>query len=477
MNQKFYFFSFTLVSLSFSLAAMEEPSTKRSRSAAPEEKLQNERGIDSLTVTRQRRKELGKALGNALVNNNLAEVERLLKEGADPNIDPQGINHSSFLNLAIEAKNLKMVKLLIHYGAKVNDFRDEEYSPLHMAASYNAPITHYLLQHGADANNDFVYTNDSPLQSAMSVKSVQLLLEQGADVNRERTEENGTPLDCILRAIQDQDNNQEVNLCIIKELLAWGAKFDPESPVTKKALCAAFKKQPLTLAAVLGQAEEVIELSEVASPSEISEALTYATAQGHKGIIFHLLGKGISVEKLYELIARLEKITQYRSLAPYEREYYESIRQQYLRRLPTLVDQIISRPALRETINLLGGINYLSEDIFVKINPTAILLRAVKDGNASHVAMALKEGANPNAQDENGLSALALAALHDDCQAGKAMITELMCYGAIVPSALIPILLAKDEKRHEIVATLRFREMQKEDSEFDQEEKSDSEIE
>ena len=114
-------------------------------------------------------------------DNNLDDVDILLKGGADPNMKDERGN--SLLQLATLNDDTEMVKLLLHYGAKPNlDSFDR--SSLDTAISKrNFEIVKLLLGHDADPNrkNALSWT---PLQStAMDDKLdiADILLRYRAD--------------------------------------------------------------------------------------------------------------------------------------------------------------------------------------------------------------------------------------------------------------------------------------------------------
>ena len=81
---------------------------------------------------------------------NVAELERLLAAGADPN-QPAGVNNWPPLMHAIHKGQTESVRVLLKHGAKV-DYQTAHWStPLIMAAGYGyADIVSILLDAGAD---------------------------------------------------------------------------------------------------------------------------------------------------------------------------------------------------------------------------------------------------------------------------------------------------------------------------------------
>ncbi|QOR35635.1 ankyrin repeat domain-containing protein [Clostridium sp. 'deep sea'] len=114
---------------------------------------------------------------NAIITRNIAIAELLLKNGADPNYfcTPMAIE------LATQDNYTEMIKLLIKYGAELNNIAN----PLNEAIQKNnIKITKLLLDSGADPNNAL---KKLPLQSAIDNNNLEifnLLVEYGADVNK-----------------------------------------------------------------------------------------------------------------------------------------------------------------------------------------------------------------------------------------------------------------------------------------------------
>lgn len=122
----------------------------------------------------------------AIVQRDLARVEKLLVEGADPNApDENGLRP---LHLAISdedlAGSLELVTLLIKHGATVNAWDVEHYATPLLRASNppNIAVAQVLLEHGADAN-DRQGDGESPLRlsvQAQDLEMAKLLLRYGA---------------------------------------------------------------------------------------------------------------------------------------------------------------------------------------------------------------------------------------------------------------------------------------------------------
>ena len=119
----------------------------------------------------------------AAKSNNLDKVNKLLFDGADPNLKDKfaatALHHS-----ACEATNVEISKLLISYGTDCNAVDVNQETPLHTAAGNgHEKKCQLLLQHGADCNALDV-DQSAPLHFAAGngcEKICQLLVQHGAD--------------------------------------------------------------------------------------------------------------------------------------------------------------------------------------------------------------------------------------------------------------------------------------------------------
>jgi ankyrin repeat protein len=141
---------------------------------------------------------------DAVLNNNLANVNTFISAGGNVNIDNEGVTP---LQIAVDFGELEIVEALLAAGANpnvelhefdgVNTFsrKEEENgeSALHMAISLAGP----------EVDNDHFFI-------------VQRLINAGADINKERTDNSDTPLSIAARV-----NNVE----IFNLLLSRGARI------------------------------------------------------------------------------------------------------------------------------------------------------------------------------------------------------------------------------------------------------------
>ena len=135
----------------------------------------------------------------AIYDNDKIQVERILKEGYDPNYAP--LNESKPLRKLIMFDRYELIELLVKYGVDLEIRNEFDYTPLQQAIlnrQYEFAIT--LLSYGADAN---AYSEDGnyPLTLAAvkpgkiprDVELVDSLLKSGANPNI-RTKRGFTPL-------------------------------------------------------------------------------------------------------------------------------------------------------------------------------------------------------------------------------------------------------------------------------------------
>lgn len=149
------------------------------------------------------REEPWQMLEEGLLRNDATLVEKALKLGAHPDfIGPPSKREARMLApgaplvMAVERKNLKMVKLLISYGAKINTSDPIVHShdggvitPLIAAIKQGSlEIVRFLLEEGAFVHSKYISEGiwDEPLSLAIvrgEAAMVKLLLEYGANPN------------------------------------------------------------------------------------------------------------------------------------------------------------------------------------------------------------------------------------------------------------------------------------------------------
>ncbi|MCW3053028.1 MAG: ankyrin repeat protein 54, partial [Chthonomonadales bacterium] len=110
----------------------------------------------------------------AATQNNIAEVDRLLKAGADPNETDRGLR-TPLLTAAREG-NMGVVRLLMAAGAHI-DAQDRTGSTALLYAiktDRNPAVTAYLLAHGADAGHKD-HAGETPLLMACDTADTDLM--------------------------------------------------------------------------------------------------------------------------------------------------------------------------------------------------------------------------------------------------------------------------------------------------------------
>ena len=166
------------------------------------------------------------ALKFAVMKLDLRSIKLLVKYGADVN-DKNYNNltamHELFFTKEIQTgrekssgKHLEILKFLIKSGANVNAFDKSKSTPIFYAGSYPEAVD-LLIKNGAKINLKN-YEGTSPLMNACSsyngLESVKLLLKNGANIN-EKNDNNCTPL--TFASISGDDE-------VTKYLLEKGAK-------------------------------------------------------------------------------------------------------------------------------------------------------------------------------------------------------------------------------------------------------------
>lgn len=124
----------------------------------------------------------------AIIKNDLAAIEHLLRSGRDPNeLDEGGITS---LHAACLHRKAEVVSLLLKHGANPNLSTDSGVTPLMWAAcNDNTDIVRILIMSGADVNlQDVQALGGSALHWALGGDPpkediIRVLLEAGADPN------------------------------------------------------------------------------------------------------------------------------------------------------------------------------------------------------------------------------------------------------------------------------------------------------
>jgi uncharacterized protein len=129
----------------------------------------------------------------AVFDNSSTQVEDLLCRGVNVNA-VEAFSECSAIGMAAFFSEVKVVRLLVSYGADLSQRDKLGQTPLHNAAKAglkrSLTITEVLLTHGADINA-VCHEGWTPLMTAVSrqnVELVKLLMERGADSTMRNSE-------------------------------------------------------------------------------------------------------------------------------------------------------------------------------------------------------------------------------------------------------------------------------------------------
>lgn len=339
-------------------------------------------------------------LSDAVKGGKAADVAALLDQGAD--VNGRFGNGSTALMQAASMGRADLVDLLMKRGAKVNAKNGSDFTPLMFAASTgHGDAVKLLLANGADVNAQSL--GRTALVFAVMNKhreSVQLLLEKGADPD---IAVDGTPLPTM--AIEEGQPE------IAGLLIATGRAVNAVDGGGMTPLMHACGKGDLaTVKALLARGADVNILGK-----DAEAALTVAIAGEHDEIVGLLLEKGATVrtEDLQAAI-RARNVP----LASRLIDKGADVTNGLLTALPK---------ADLEMVKLLvkkgAGINV--RDYYQK---TPLILEAGNwsESNPAVVGYLLEHGADINAQDDKGMSALLTAAE----QGNAAVVKVLLAKGA-----------------------------------------------
>ncbi len=193
-------------------------------------------------------------IADAASKGNTAEVERLLKHGAD--VNAQQADGATALQWAAYRGDAKLAELLLKAGAKPDLPNHDGATPLWLAAARgDAAVVQALLNGGADANEQLPLGRRPLMLAARSgnVAAVHALLEHGADVNASEAERGTTALmqaadqghaDVLKELIQHGANVAATSKPVMRDgrTAALGNSEDPRRAVRQQAiavLCAA----------------------------------------------------------------------------------------------------------------------------------------------------------------------------------------------------------------------------------------------
>ena len=204
---------------------------------------------------------------DAASKGNKAEIERLLKRGAD--VNTQQADGATALQWAAYRGDSKLAELLLKAGAKPGLANRDGATPLWLAAARgDAAVIQALLKVGADANEQLPLGRRPLMLAARSgnVDAVRALLEHGADVNASETERGTTALmqaadqghaDVLKELIQHGANVAAVSKAVMRDgrTAALGNSEDPRRAVRQQAIAVLCDKKPPDLQQVRIQRE------------------------------------------------------------------------------------------------------------------------------------------------------------------------------------------------------------------------------
>lgn len=153
-------------------------------------------------------------------------VKVMLENGADSNLMTP-VNKMNTVALAIILNDASMLKLLLSYGAKVNEPCCQRLTPLQLSMNKSVEVSKVLLQNGADVQQvmqmhgcNQVFLTSPPLIHAVETNNMflaSILLEHGEDINQSYGECTNSP---IHYAIQNGNND------MVKLLIQYGANLN-----------------------------------------------------------------------------------------------------------------------------------------------------------------------------------------------------------------------------------------------------------
>jgi uncharacterized protein len=225
-------------------------------------------------------------IADAASKGNKAEVERLLKSGAD--VNAQQADGATALQWAAYRGDAAVAELLLKAGAKPSLANHNGATPLWLAATHgDAAVIQALLKGGADANEQLPLGRRPLMLAARSgqVDAVRALLEHGADVNAIETDRGTT----ALMQAADQGHAD-----VLKVLIQRGAKVAAVSrPVMRDGRSAALGNSEDPRRAVRQQAIAVLCEAKVPNLAEVRIQRELLMGASQKNLPDSELCKGI----------------------------------------------------------------------------------------------------------------------------------------------------------------------------------------
>lgn len=160
------------------------------------------KSISFSDVSEKIQQNMAKQLFQAVIDGDIAQVQKLCKAGVPVNMSMADTGFSPLM-LAVINSYFSIIKLLVEQGADVNSPSNRGTTPLMIAVGQGEiQIAEYLIQHGADINH-VNETNDNALTYTLEVFEgsqkeiiplIKLLLQHNINIEIKEHEANFTPL-------------------------------------------------------------------------------------------------------------------------------------------------------------------------------------------------------------------------------------------------------------------------------------------